>query len=55
MRGGVDAGCCNRQWRATGKRADFISLLRDILRDGSDPEVEAKLVAEAVAERFRIN
>lgn len=55
MRGGVDTSCSDGQRRATGKRADFVSLLRDILRDSSDPEVEAELVAEAVAERFRIN
>ena len=55
MRGSVDAGRCNGQWRSTGERADFISLLRDILRDSSDPKVKAKLVAEPVAERFRIN
>ena len=55
MRGGVDARCCNGQRRATGERADFVSLLRYVLRDSSDPEIEAKLIAEAVAERFRIN
>ncbi len=31
MRGRVDARCCNGQRRATGERADFVSLLRNIL------------------------
>lgn len=55
MRGGVNARGCNGQRRATSEGTDFVSLLRDILRDSSDPEVEAKLVAEAVAKRFGIN
>ena len=55
MRGSVDARCCNGQRRTTGEGADFVSLLRDILRNSSDPEVEAERVAEAVAERFGIN
>ena len=55
MRGGVDACCCNGQRGATGEGADFVSLLRDILRDSSYPEIEAELIAEAVAERFGIN
>lgn len=55
MRGGVDARCCNGQRRAASERADFVSLLGDILRDSSDPEVEAELVTEAVTESFGIN
>lgn len=55
MRGSVDTRCCNGQRRATGERTNFVSPLSNILRDSSDLEVEAELVAETVAERFRIN
>ena len=41
MRRGVDARCCNGQRRATGERANFVSLLCDTLGNGSDAEVEA--------------
>ena len=55
MRCGVDARCCNGQWRSTGERANFVSFLRYILGNGSDSEVEAESIAEAVAKCFGIN
>ena len=41
MRSRVDARCCNGQRRATGKRTDLVSPLRNTLGNGSDAEVEA--------------
>ena len=40
MRRGVDARCCNRQRRATGERANLVSLFGDTLGDDGDAETE---------------